>query len=250
MKITFKAPKLLVDTLQDVYPVPATKCVPKWFKDLRHTPQMKTVKGCMPFFDSLTAGYIIKLTYDLEIQHGVLREDGKKTSWTRQGNPNRPNPSITIKHRAEVPPLDMNAHNPNQLKGSPMLKKNGHETAAVLKFMSPWRIITPPGYSTLFISPMNNPDDRFEIVPAIVDTDEWEDEINFPFIINGDKYKILQDIVKVGTPIVQCIPFKRDNWESEMKVLDPYENEKTIFKMILHSYRYYRDKFWKRKKCT
>ena len=59
-----------------------------------------------------------------------------------------------------MPPLDMNAHNPSQLKGSPMLKKNGHETAAVLKFMSPWRIITPPGYSTLFISPMNNPDDR------------------------------------------------------------------------------------------
>ena len=81
----------------------------------------------------------------------------------------------------------------------------------------------------------------WRLFPAIVDTDEWEDEINFPFIINGDKYKILQDIVKFGTPIVQCIPFKRDNWESEMKVLDPYENEKTIFKMILHSYRYYRD---------
>ena len=97
---------------------------------------------------------------------------------------------------------------------------------------------------------MNNPDDRFQIISGVVDTDEWHDEINLPFIVNGDKYKVLETLITKGTPIAQCIPFKRDDWESKVEELIPYENEKTIHSMMLHTWKYYRNKFWKRKKCT
>ena len=55
---------------------------------------------------------------------------------------------------------------------------------------------------------MNNADDRFSIIPGIVDTDTFNQEVNFPFVINGDKYSSLDTIIKKGTPCVQIIPFK------------------------------------------
>jgi hypothetical protein len=55
------------------------------------------------------------------------------------------------------------------------------------KIINPWKIKTPKGYSCLFVSPLNNSDDRFSIISGIVDTDTFPNEINFPIIINGDK---------------------------------------------------------------
>ena len=37
-----------------------------------------TVKGCMPFLDALTAGYILKMPQDLAIKHNVDGENGEK----------------------------------------------------------------------------------------------------------------------------------------------------------------------------
>ena len=77
--------------------------------------------------------------------------------------------------------------------------------------LNPWKIKTPKGYSCLFVPPLNNSDDRFSIIPGIVDTDTFPSEINFPIIINGDKYPVLETTIKKGTPYVQIIPFKRDS---------------------------------------
>ena len=41
-------------------------------------------------------------------------------------------------------------------------------------------------------------------------------EINFPIVINGDKYPTLKTTLKIGTPYVQIIPFKRDNWKCQL----------------------------------
>ena len=46
-----------------------------------------------------------------------------------------------------------------------------------LGFVSPCTIKTPPGYSCLFVPPLNNTDDRFSIIPGIVDTDKLNFEV-------------------------------------------------------------------------
>jgi len=104
--------------------------------------------------------------------------------------------------------------------------------------MNPFIIKTPPGYSSLFLPPMNNPDDRFSIIPGIVDTDTYNLEINFPILFNGDKYDSLKTTIKRGTPYVQVIPFKRDSWKMSME--EKKENKKDIFnfnKYVINNYK-------------
>lgn len=108
-----------------------------------------------------------------------------------------------------------NVHRKEQLEGSPYIEKN--KNLPFYKVLNPWVISTPPGYSCLFLPPMNNTDDRFSIIPGIVDTDTYKNEINFPFVINGDKYPTLETMIKKGTPYVQVIPFKRDRWKMKVE---------------------------------
>ena len=117
------------------------------------------------------------------------------------------------------------------------------------KILNPWKIKTPSGYSCLFVSPLHNSDDRFSIIPSIVDTDTFSIEINFPIVINGDKYPVLETIIKKGTPYVQIIPFKRDSWKmsiekmSENKDLNWTKNQNHFMNKILH---YYKKFVWKK----
>lgn len=98
----------------------------------------------------------------------------------------------------------------------------------------------------MFVPPLNNVDDRFSIIPGIVQTDRHPLEVNFPFVINGDKYPILDTILKKGTPYVQVIPFKRESWKMSVK-----EDKSDQVKISsLHTMRLidiYKRKYWHKK---
>ena len=66
------------------------------------------------------------------------------------------------------------------------------------KFGNKWLIKTPPGYSCLFIHPMNRVENRFKLIEGIVDTDTYVNTINFPFILNkrDEQFLIKQDVKK------------------------------------------------------
>jgi len=113
--------------------------------------------------------------------------------------------------------------------------------------LSPWTIKTPSGYSCLFLPPLNNADDRFSIIPGIVDTDIYPGEINFPIIVNGDKYPILETIIKMGTPFVQIIPFKREPWKMKIDNLDEKKLNKFKFKFGSSIYQTYKNLYWNKK---
>ena len=210
--IQFSAHEIYVN-LKDEYPIPAKNNLPEWFKKLNHDWQNKTVKGCMPFLDSMSAGYILKTPQDFYINHNFTDEEGNKD--TTFACPMSEETSTLDLHFVNLNKQQSEHHGINQVKGSPHLEKNNNQ--GVLKFLNPWKIKTPAGYSCLFVPPLNNSDDRFSIIPAIVDTDSYEREVNFPFIINGDKYKTLETTIKKGTPYVQVIPFKRENWKMKIK---------------------------------
>jgi len=227
---------------EEDYPIPTKLNIPDWYKKLEHTVQNATIKGCMPFLDTLTSGYLLKMPQDLHIRHNVENNDGRKDSFQTYSMHNYQD---ILKAKCINLNSGLDSHSIEQLEGSPYIEKN--KNLPFYKILNPWKIKTPKGYSCLFVPPLNNADDRFSIIPGIVDTDTFPNEVNFPIILNGDKYPILETTIQKGLPYVQIIPFKRDNWKMNVKKRNQEEirNNKIFFNLSL-LYRY-KNNYWKKK---
>jgi len=232
--------------LKEDYPIPAKLNVPEWFKKLNHSVTNGTVKGCMPFLDSLTAGYILKMPQDFHVRHNVDAIDDKQNLIKDSFQT-----FALYDHQSYLLSKGLNlnsgidVHSIRQVTGSPFIEKN--KNFPFYKIYNPWKIKTPKGYSCLFLSPLNNADDRYSIISGIVDTDTFPNEINFPIIINGDKYPVLETTIKKGTPYVQIIPFKRESWKMNFKSRQPKEISDTRLFYALKVINKYKDKYWKKK---
>lgn len=79
-----------------------------------------------------------------------------------------------------------------------------------------WAVEVPEGYSVLYSQPFN----RFElptmIVSGIIDNDNINLPGSMPFFLKKDWTGILP----AGTPFAQMIPFKREDWKSEIVLED------------------------------
>jgi len=243
--IEFLYPKDCKDLFDDVLPEPAQLNIPEWYKELNHNEELLTVKGCIPFLDTLTAGYILKIPQDTHIRFNVINEEnGKPDLFVKYSFARRTDDLVRVK-------LNLNNSHPEshpiEQLGPKCPFHNKNKNLPFIKILNPFIIKTPPGYSCLFVSPLNNSDDRFNIISGIVDTDTFNGEINFPIIVNGDKYPSLDSVIERGTPYVQIIPFKRENWKMKVK-----EHNKNIFvtrlaqaKSFLYNYKKH---FWFKKK--
>lgn len=183
-------------------PEPAIKHLPKWFKDLNHetdgedmfgNPNM-TAKMCLPLIDNMSLGYIIKLAGDVRIR----------------SNRN----CLQIDH-VDPPFIKLIDYHPSeQVGGQNSLKPN---QGKIIKFLNPWVIKTAPGWSTL-IEPLPNVfDSPFTCLSALVDTDNYCKEINFPAVWNVPDANMS---LKAGTPLVRVIPIQR-SCISKMKNKNP-----------------------------
>jgi hypothetical protein len=221
-KITFCATDR---NMADVWPhpKPASRYIPEEFKKLQRFKEgnlhIKTIKTCVPFLDSLTMGYIIPFDQDYVID--PTEEDFSVVPANLEQN-------------------DFGFHNQAQLPAD--WQKTAGENAG--KFHNKWLIKTPPGYSCLFIKPMNRVESRFDIISGVVDTDTYINVINFPFVLNKRDEQFL---VKKGEPMVQVIPFKRESW----KMWSGFYIEKAHGKVmrLLNSewVDRYKNMFWKKK---
>ena len=224
------------------YPTPIKLNIPEWYKKLEHSLDNKTIKGCMPFLDTLTSGYLLKMPQDFRIRHNIKNEEGKQDSFQTFGLYDF-NQLLIAKNINLNSAID--SHSIKQLEGAPFIDKN--KNLPFYKIANPWKIKTPKGYSCLFVPPLNNSDDRFSIIAGIVDTDTFPNEINFPIVINGDKYPVLEDTIEKGTPYVQIIPFKRDSWKMSLKPRKQKEIQNSRLFYGLRLLNIYKDKFWKKK---
>lgn len=226
--IEFSAEEKYLKIKED-YPKPIKVNVPEWFKKLEHSSENKTVKGCIPFLQTLTTGYLLSLPQDFHLINNMYEPDKDRSVSSFK--------AANLTHDLNLNVDQNNDNHPTeQLKGSPLVKKNNN--FAVHKIINPWKIKTPKGYSCLFLPPMNNTDDRFSIISGIVDTDSFNMTVNFPFIVNSDKYPVLDTILEKGTPYVQVIPFKRESWKMKISKMKEHNFSFSIFNTkIIHNYR-------------
>lgn len=192
-------------------PQPADKFVPDWYKTMESYMggekstkgdgnSLGTIKRCMPVFDAITNGYIITTYTDLRITQKPVY-DPDTTELTDKTVPWYEWPSFDA----------LGFHVIEQAPNHPG-RKDLHKEATYPKFISPWSIKTPPGYSVLFVQPFHR-ESPFTILPGVVDTDTYTAPVNFPFALNDWKF---EGMIPAGTPMAQVIPFKRDSWKMSL----------------------------------
>jgi hypothetical protein len=100
-------------------------------------------------------------------------------------------------------------HGTYQIGGHPMAGR------PPMKLHNYWTIRTPPGWSCLFVQPLNRHGLPVEIIAGVVDTDAYASLIHFPFIATAEDGL---HVIEKGTPIVQVIPFRRDSTHLPFRV--------------------------------
>jgi len=190
-------------------PTPAIKHLPKWYREMprNYKPSEKfiaqkptrltampqgTIKKCIPLMDGMSAGYMY--TTPVEVNFDPI---SATFAWA---------------HEYEF----IQWHQQEQIDG-------WKATDEYIPIGFKWRnlniIKTPPGWSCLFTHPLNRMDLPFQTLSAVVDTDKHDVPTHFPFYMkHGFEGKI-----PLGTPIVQIIPFKRQEWKSVADKYDLYD---------------------------
>jgi hypothetical protein len=217
-------------------PEPAVKHIPKWYRnlakfdrsndDITLDPQnhlgtdgaQVSTKMCMPFFDATTAGYFYLLEDDL---HVSLDKDGKPSlSWGGD--------VLLVDKR---PIIDI------------VVPDNCHPIHYGWRMN--WYYETPPGYSVLITHPMNRYDLPFYVQSGIVESDIWGLPVFIAFFLKRN----FHGVIPKGTPIMQIIPFKRDDWELEVvnsdEELDKHELMAENRRSMI--YGYYKKTAWRKK---
>ena len=213
------------------FPESALNSLPEWYKKTESfvggkfvpsngNPNL-TVKKCIPVLDSMGLGYTISLWTEVYVERS---EEGISIHPSVVRTNQKPVDGHPIEQQAPLYPVP-----------------KGYDRE-ILKWINPWHIKTPRGYSCLFVNPIHR-NLPFRIMEGVVDTDTFPLSINFPFFIRSD----FSGIIPHGTPIAQVIPFKRDNFSSERGEFDLEKYN------AIHNYHdttfmnRYKSKWWTRK---
>lgn len=171
----------------------AIRFAPDWFKRLNREMGMTyesglpamTAKACLPMTDAFALGFVIPLPFDVLIR---VPEDRV---------------SIQLGWAEDVPFAPLEQHHPAQI-GAP---EPPFEQVMPLKFINPWRIKLPAGWSLLFTQPLSRPDLPFTCFSGLVDADRFDTTVNMPFAWTGP---VGDHYLPAGTPIAQLVPIRRD----------------------------------------
>lgn len=241
-----------LDYVDDKFvPKPAKAFIPEWYKNTEPFVEGRnlvtennmmanaSIKKCIPVLDALTSGYIITSYADVYV---IPNKDPYFENMELDDPMAKPKPGDPQWINGHINSIEFHPH--GQAKLYPI--KDGR-THSYPKWINAWGIKTPPGYSCLFINPMNNPNDIFSILSGVVDTDVYTEPVNFPFIMND---KDFEGMIPAGTPIAQVIPFKRDSWESEIQEAERKQSNgltKNANKLHTRLIDRYKNIYWNKK---
>lgn len=210
----------------DHAPKPASYLVPEWYKrmpsyldDDKKKPTgdgntTATIKRCMPVFDSIVGGYLLFTPVDVFVSQ---KDDNPWYEW----------PSFSP---IQFHPVEQAPEHPS---------RNNHKVSYP-KWINPWSIKTDPGYSVYFFQPLHR-ESVFTILPAVVDTDQYDAPVNFPFVLNDVKF---EGLIPAGTPMAQVIPFKRESWTMEIGDVNALqEQNSTTIKLRTKFFDSYKSQF-------
>lgn len=221
-------------------PQPAQKVAPEWFMKMNkwygHDPnldrnegKMGSIRQCPAVHDAIFAGYTLFFPSDLYLD--ASGDDVKyrlPEGWLEGSRVPNSGFDYVVQHdpgATEGYQSTIDFH-PNSIKINPF-----------------WGIKTEEGYSSLYLHPIHRNDLPFQMVSAIVDTDKFTPRAPYAaFVKRG-----FVGTIPRGTPMLQVIPFKREDWTMNIgEPSDSFIRETLQLKSTFTNA--YKKIFWTRKK--
>lgn len=217
-------------------PEPSKSVVPKWFassdklwKDefgneiLNHIGEPTlSFKNCPALLDIFTAGYMLRTPCDIEF----YKEDGVSKLKID------PNYADFCAPRDPMPDFEVSSE-----------YQQSH-----FHWYPNWGVGLPSGYSAIYTSPLNRFDLPFTTVSGIIDSDQMDTPGLIPFFLKSD----FEGVLKAGTPYMQVLPFKREDWKMDKvyytydQIFDRHEQQAQTFRVP--GGKAYKNKFWQKKR--
>lgn len=219
-------------------PKPTIKTIPEWYRkadrfavkpdgeywqDPMVGGKIPTWKACPAVFDIMGTGYVYRTPCDIEFyeENGMIKAKVLD-----------PQNKDFIQIRPPMP----------QFK-APMGYHEFH-----FAWWSDWAVSVPEGYSVLYTQPFNRFELPFLTTSGIIDNDKVNLPGTMPFFV----VKGFTGVIPAGTPYAQMLPFKREDWESEVDAKVPYmkmamDNNKNSQKYRVPDGGVYQKEVWTRR---
>jgi hypothetical protein len=190
---------------------PASLDLPEWYKksnsyvgdinDKKFLEKRMTMKKCIPILDFMTTGINLYLPFSIFV-YGKYPE--------RSITDNTNHSSV----------CGLGHHDAGQVQRFPVDESYDPQP---LKIDFPYIIKTPKEYSSIYIQPINEYYDSLMFPRALVNTDNYDNQVNFPFFIKKD----FEGVIPAGTHFMSVFFVKRDPLEISM---NSYEDGKSMIK--------------------
>lgn len=202
-KISFIANRPFLKKEDEFVPSPILKYIPEWFRKADrfaknpHTGEfwigpdqgkIPTWKACPALFDIMGTGYTLVTPCDIEF---YINDYGKIDAKINDRN--------HLDFCVSRLPMPQFEH--------PHGFYQDH-----FAWFPEWAVKAPDGYSVLYSTPFNRYDLPFMTVSGIIDNDKVNLPGSMPFFIRDGWTGILP----AGTPYVQLLPFKREDWKADL----------------------------------
>lgn len=102
-----------------------------------------------------------------------------------------------------------------QTGSCPMTESRKIENMSYPKLITPWRIQTAPGWSSLMLPIFYDQSDDYSVLPAIINTDYYQ-VANIVLNVKTDS----EFVIKQGTPLVHMIPVQRKTKVNNIEYID------------------------------
>ena len=198
--LKFSTPFKGLENIESWRPQSAKNFIPKWYSDIPPTPkddhytklipQSKTIKLCPSFTDVFYDGYVIPAHCDMYFRW----EEGGEWEWA-----------------TSFEEYEIQLHHDKQMKDYTPKSANIQK---VFKIISPWRMMTPPGYGVYQVPLLYHYNPDWYVPYGVLHTDKHH-ILNQQLVVTADKKK--QIMIRQGEPLCYYVPFKKEKIELEIE---------------------------------
>jgi hypothetical protein len=180
---------------------PANQNVAKWYRDskgytgdvsdTKFLHKRMTIKKCIPVLDYMTTGLNLYLPFSIHVEGAYPERVVESTTGSHSEG------KLSKHHLEQVQKFPL----PDTFDPQPF------------KVDFPYTIETPRGYSSIYVQPVNELYENFLFPRGLVNTDNYHNQVNFPFFIRKD----FSGTVEAGTHFMSVFFMKREKLELEYK---------------------------------